>query len=129
MNILRTRVSPELVLLNLLESRYPGAVGGSLLGDPPAGYVRIAKVPGGRSDRLEGTTVVDIEVFDPSYLAAESRALDIEAFLLGYPHIVEVDSKRVVIDEVEQNAGPAEVFWDDPSVSRILSTYVVTVRR
>lgn len=132
MNVIKPLPHIELVVKAFVTKRFgpEQPVGGSLKGKPEDGYIRIAKVPGGsRSNRFEGTFAVDIEVFDRSYWAAESRALDLEAALLGYPHSVEVDGETVVLDSIEQNAGPAETFWDDPSVSRILSTYVITIRR
>ena len=131
MNVITALPSIEVALEAWLRATFQLAddlVGGDLLGTPPAGYIRIAKVSQS-STRFEGDFVVDIEVFDPSYLTAESRALDIDAALLGYPHVVEVGQEKVVFDEVTNNAGPAEAFWDDPEVSRILSTYVITVRR
>lgn len=131
MNLIKPLPSIERAMVAFLKARFPDApVGGDLVGTPEEGYIRVAKVPGGAGDRFGATFVVDVEVFHPSYLTAESRALDIDAALLGYPHVVEVDPEtRVVFDEVEQNAGPAETFWDDPSVSRILSTYAITLRR
>lgn len=107
------------------------AVGGDMLGDLGGmpWYVRIDKVPGGRSDRLQGDFVIDLEVYHPNYLAGESLAFSIEAFLLGYPHVVVVDGQTVVIDSIQQNAGPAEIPWDDPNVTRFLATYVITIRR
>ena len=92
-------------------------------------YIRIDKVPGGSSDRFGGQFIVDIEVFAADYLLAESVAFAIEALLLGYPHVVEVDGRKVVIDDVSQNASPAELPWEDDSVSRLGSTYVLTARR
>ena len=105
-------------------------VGGDFAYDPSMPwYIRIDKVPGGRSDWYQGDFVVDIEVFAADYLLAESVAFAIEALLLGYPHVVEVDGRKVVFDEVSQNASPAELPWEDDSVSRLGSTYVITARR
>ena len=98
------------------------------LGDRPW-YIRVIKVPGGRSDRFGGDIALDVEVFAPTYVLADSIANDLDAFLLGYPHVVEVDTARVVIDSVTQNEGPHEIPWEDPAVNRILATYVITVRR
>jgi hypothetical protein len=105
-------------------------VGGDFAYEPTMPwFIRIDKVPGGRSDWYEGDFVVDVEVFAPDYLLAESVAFAIEALLLGYPHVVEVDGRKVVFDEVSQNASPAELPWEDDSVSRLGSTYVITARR
>lgn len=91
-------------------------------------YVRIERI-GGRSDRIQGDFVIDIEVFHSNYNTAESTALDLEALLLGYPHVVKVGDQHVVFDSVEQNQGPASIFWDDDQVHRLLATYAITVRR
>jgi hypothetical protein len=109
------------------------AVGGDLAFDPSTQdwYIRIDKV-GGRSDRLEGDFVVDIEVFGAGsigYVNTESHALDIEALLLGYPHVVEVGDRKVVFDTVSQNTLPDELPWEDDEVTRLGATYVITTRR
>lgn len=91
-------------------------------------YIRVSPV-GGQSNRLEGDRVVDLEVFAVKYLAAESRSLDIEALLLGYPHVVEAGDRKVVFDKVYQNKGPTELPWEDEGVSRLGATYVFTIRR
>ncbi len=91
-------------------------------------FVRIIKVSG-TSDRFGGDFVLDIETFAEHYLLADSLASGIDALLLGYPHTVEVDAGRVVIDAVSQNVAPHEIPWGDEVVTRILATYVFTVRR
>lgn len=107
-------------------------IGGDLSFEPGDGwYIRIDKTAG-RTDRFGGDFVVDIEVFGDSsigYLATESHALDIEALLLGYPHVVEVEDRKVVFDEVSQNALPDELPWEDDTVTRMGATYVITARR
>jgi hypothetical protein len=92
-------------------------------------YIRVDKVPGSRADRFGGDYIVDVEVFSVNYLDAESRSLDIEALLLGYPHVVEVGERKVLFDEVSQNTGPDELPWEDDEVSRLGATYVITARR
>lgn len=126
--------SIELAVKALLVDGYEPAtednVGGSLDYQVGQGlYIRVDKVPGGRSDRFGGDFVVDLEVFGVNYLETESHALDIEALLLGYPHVVEVDGRTVVFDEVSQNSGPDELPWEDDEVSRLGATYVITARR
>lgn len=104
-------------------------VGGDLAfrkGDPF--YIRLDKV-GGRSDRFEGDFMVDVEVFAVNYSEAESRSLDIEALLLGYPHVVEVDGQKWVFDRVSQSSLPDDLPWEDDAVSRLGATYVITARR
>lgn len=91
-------------------------------------YVRIEHV-GGSSDRLEGDFIFDLEVFSSSYADARSRSLALEALLLRYPHRVEVGGAKWVFDTVYQNSGPAELPWEDESVTRIGATYVLTSRR
>lgn len=107
-----------------------GRVGGDLDFDVDDDeiYIRIDKV-GGSSDRFEGTFAVDIEVFGSDYLATESHALDLEALLLGYPHVVEVGGRKVVFDEVSQNTLPDDLPWEDDRVTRLGATYVITARR
>lgn len=91
-------------------------------------YVRIDRV-GGQAGQIQGTQVVDIEVFSRDYLVADSLAFALDALVLGYPHVVEVDGRKVVLDEVYQNSGPADLPWGDDSVFRIGATYSITVRR
>lgn len=102
---------------------FPGPLG------PDDVYTRVERVGGGRSDQIEGDFVLDIEQFSRSYSAAESVAFEVEALLLGYPHRVEVGTRNVVLDRVEQNQGPSEVYWEDDDVHRLLATYVITARR
>lgn len=98
------------------------------LGDRPY-YIRVFKLPAGTTDRLGGDAVLDIDVFAPKWLDADSVARTLEAALLGYPHAVEVDAQRVIIDKVYQNVAPGETPWKDPAVSRVTATYVFTLRR
>lgn len=91
-------------------------------------FVQVQKVPG-RATALEATLVVDIDVFARDPDEAESRSLDIEGVLLGYPHVVRVDGRTVVIDSVTQNTGPAELPWKDDSVTRMGATYAIHIRR
>ncbi len=105
-------------------------VGGDLAYDPETQdfYIRIDKVYT-QADRFEGDFTVDIEVFGVNYLETESRSLDIDALLLGYPHVVEGEDGIVVFDRVSQNTGPDELPWEDDEVSRLGATYVITARR
>lgn len=134
MQTLKPFGSIERAVLALLEQSYeplvghPERVGGNLPALPGDLYVRIAKVTGS-SDQLEGDFVVDIETFHPDYDEAESAGLDIEALVLGYPHVVKVGDHTVVFDRVRQNQGPSEIPWEDDRVHRLLATYVITVRR
>lgn len=127
--------SVERAVLALFERDYtevPGdpRVGGNFPGEVAADdyFIEIDKV-GGRSDRFEGDFVLDIGVYSGSYSLAESVAFELEALLLRYPHVVEVDGKKVIFDYVEQNQVPAEAPWDDDAVHRLLATYVITARR
>jgi hypothetical protein len=92
-------------------------------------FIRIDRIPGGNSGRIEGRTVIDLEVFSDDYLLAESVAFDLEALALGYPHVVEVEGRKVVFDDVTQNVGVADLPWEDDSVYRLGATYVITARR
>lgn len=116
--------------LNLVTDEEQARVGRDLLGTPPEPwYVRVQIVPGGGADKIQGDVVLDVEVFGRDYLEADSLAGDLEAILLGYPHVVEVGEETVVIDSVDLNVRPHETFWDDETVTRILATYVITMRR
>lgn len=127
----------ERSLLLLLVQKYPGLegsdawVGGDFAYDAATmpWYIRIDKVPGGATDRLEGDFIIDLEVFSNDYDQAESVAFDLEALALGYPHVVEVDGRRVVFDSVVQNVGVADLPWEDDSTYRLGATYVITARR
>ena len=92
-------------------------------------YIRVDRVPGGRGGQIQGEQAVDIEVFSRDYLVADSLAFALDALVLGYPHVVEVDDRKVVLDRVFQNMGPADLPWEDDSVFRIGATYSITVRR
>jgi hypothetical protein len=92
-------------------------------------YIRIDKVFQ-RTSRLEGQFTFDIEVFGPADTSdAESVSSGIEALVLGYPHVVEVDGVKFVFDTVSQNSGPTELPWEDEAVTRLGATYVITARR
>lgn len=106
-------------------------IGGDFGYDPEAmpWYIRLDQVPGGSSNRFEGDFIIDIEVFGADYLLTESVAFALEALILEYPHVVEVEDRKVVFDSVTQNAGVADLPWDDDSTSRLGATYVITARR
>jgi hypothetical protein len=92
-------------------------------------FIRLEKVPGGRTDRFGGTVIIDVETWGTSYNATDSLASAIESVMLGYPHVVEVDGRKVVLDEVFQNTGAAALPWEADSVFRLGATYVLTARR
>jgi hypothetical protein len=106
-------------------------VGGDFGYDPAImpWYIRIDKVPGGAADRFQGDFVIDLEVFGQDYLATESIAFALDALVLGYPHVIEVEDRKVVFDDVTQNVGPADLPWEDDSTYRLGATYVITARR
>lgn len=112
-------------------SSHPARVGGDFPGpelvDP--WYIRIDRVPGGRFGRIQGYDVVDLEVFSTDYARAESLAFALEALALGYPHVVEVGDRKVVLDSVSQNVGVADLPWEDDSVYRLGATFAITARR
>jgi len=136
MTTLKPRTAVDRALLALFDRDleavrdHPERVGG----DPYATriddlYIEIATVPGGSHDQLQGDTVIDIDVYATDYSRAESVAFAAEALLLGYPHVVNVGDRKVVLDRVTQNVGPAERPWEDDSITRIGATYVITTRR
>jgi hypothetical protein len=125
----------ERAVLALLEANmpslqdHPERVGGDLAYEREMPwYIRIDRVFS-RSNRLEGVFTVDLEVFAPEYAVAESVSNDLEALLLGYPHVVEVDGEKFVFDSVSQNSGPNDLPWEDEEVTRLGATYVITARR
>lgn len=136
---LRPFTSMERALMQLLLNKLlidgaalaPERVGGDFAYDPEAmdWYIRIDRVPGGNTNWLEGDFVIDVEVFAREYLVAENVAFAIEALALGYPHVIEVDDRKVVFDEVSQNMGVSDLPWEDDSVYRLGATYVITARR
>lgn len=91
-------------------------------------YIKIFRV-GGRSDQIGGYFIVDIEVFGTDYLQTDSRLSAIDAVVLGYPHVVEVEDRTWVFDSVTQTAGPQALPWEDDAVTRLGATYVITARR
>jgi hypothetical protein len=92
-------------------------------------FIQIQKTPGGSAGQLQGDFVFDVDVFSTDYDLAESVALGLEALLLEYPHVVEVEDRKVVIDDVYQNAGVAPLPWGDDGTYRLGATYVLTARR
>lgn len=119
----------EMAVKELVEERYEPArdhVGGDLAYEGELLYVWLGLVPGGAADQLEGSWIVDIDCFAPSYANAMQAALDIEAALLGRRY---ADTSEMRLDRITQNEGPAERPWDDESVFRIGATYAFTARR
>jgi hypothetical protein len=133
------RVSMERALMALLVrdfvyegeplSAHDERVGSDFPDSTDPWYIRIDRVPGGRTGPLEGYDVIDLEVFSTNYLLAESVAFALEALVLGYPWVVEVDDRKVIIDSVTQNVGVADFPWEDDSVYRLGATYVLAARR
>jgi hypothetical protein len=91
-------------------------------------YIRLGLVDS-RSDRFGGSFTFDLETWGDDYLDSESRANRLDALVLGYPHVVEVDGSTWVFDTVSQNTGPRELPWEDDAVTRLGATYVITARR
>jgi hypothetical protein len=92
-------------------------------------YIRIDEVDG-RSSQLAGVFVFDIEVFAPAGSdVARSVSDDLEALLLGYPFVVEVDDETFVFDTVTQNSRARFLPWEDEETDRLGATYVITARR
>lgn len=106
-----------------------GRVGGDFAFQSGQGwYIRIGLVTGA-SDRIGGDFVFDLETWGDDFLETESRANRLDALVLGYPHVVEVDDRKWVFDSVSQNTGPRELPWGDDAVTRMGATYVITARR
>lgn len=126
------RVFRELLLANA--EHIPGLAAARVGGDFAYNrksmpfYVRIESLPGS-SWQLGADLVIDVEVFAQRYLEAEDRSFDIERIALGYPHVVRVDGRTVVLDKVTLNTGPAELPWSDEGVTRMGATYVISIRR
>lgn len=119
----------EVAVKQILERDLVGAagkIGGDLSYDGSSDfYVWLGLVPGGSSDQIAGDFVMDIDVFAGDYRSAMSKALAIEALLVGRHH----RSDEMRIDRCLENIGPAERPWDDDNVFRVGATYVFTARR
>ena len=119
----------EKAVKELIETKYPaanGKVGGDLSYVAGDGlYVRIALIPGGRSDRVNGQWSLDIETFGDTYSSAMQSSLDLEAVLVGPRHVTSV----MRLDNCYQNSSPSERPWDDDAVYRVGAIYVFTGRR
>jgi hypothetical protein len=121
----------EKVVKQVIEGLMPsaaGKIGGDLSYDAASQdfYIWLGLVPGGANTELEGTWIVDIDVFDTSYSAAFERALALEPLLVARGgHRTD----RLRIDNVYQNEGISERPWNDDSVFRVGATYVFTARR
>ena len=118
----------EKALREYIEEAYPAA-DGKTGGDPSyvAGadlYVWISLV-GGTTDQIDGSWVVDVDVFAPTYGSAMTHALELEAVLLG----PRKTTSTLRIDNSYQNEVPVERPWTDESVSRVGATYTLTARR
>lgn len=105
-------------------------VGGKLAFDPRTQpfYIRLDQVY--QSGNLfEVEAIIEPEVFGVNYWEVESRCLDIERLLLGYPHVVEVEDRKVILDKVTQSNNLVRLPWEDDDVVRLGATYVITARR
>lgn len=106
-------------------------IGSEMPGRVDNWYIRVDRIPGGRTDSFEGDFAVDIEVFSEDYLEADDMAHEIEAIMLahGY-HVVTSDGRQWVFDNVFQNSGVADLPWPgDDDTYRLSATYAFTVRR
>lgn len=106
-------------------------VGGDMPREVDDFYIRIDRVPGGRTDSFEGDFVVDIEVFSADYVRAGDIAADIEALMLAHGiHTVISGGRRWTFDGIFQNVGISDIPWEsDDDTHRLLATYSFTVRR
>ena len=84
---------------------------------------------GGVTGRLEDFPILDVDTFHSTRAAAISLDARISAAFLGYPHVVGLDTRTVVLDQVTQSRGQVPVPWEDSNVRRIASTYQFSVRR
>jgi hypothetical protein len=101
-------------------------VGGDLSYDGTSDFYVWLGLVTGSATLLDGSWVVDIDVFGRDYASTVQRALDLEPFLLkrgGHR------ATGVLVDAVTQNEAPTERFWDDDTVYRIGATYSLTARR
>ena len=88
-------------------------------------YVWLSLVPGGSTDRVNGTWTLDVDIFGATYGGTMAHALALEAAILGPLR----PTATMVIDNVYQNIAPSQRPWEDDSVFRIGATYVFTARR
>lgn len=91
-------------------------------------YVRLERV-GGSSVRLNDYPLVDVEFFDDTTADLKSLSADVHAYLLGYPHSVELGSRRVTLDTVGVTVAPRRLPWADENIRRFAATYQLSIRR
>lgn len=122
-------LSIEQAVKDLIVQKYPAAankIGGDYRFKPGDDfYVWLSMVPGGSTDRINGTWTLDVDTFGATYAGTMTRALAIEAAILGPLR----PTTTMIIDNVYQNTAPSERPWEDDSVFRIGATYVFTARR
>lgn len=118
---------PEIVALP--EADRDARVGGEFSFATGDGWYFRVELVNSAADRFEGDFVFDLETWGDAYLDTDSRANRVDALVLGYPHVVEVDGHTWVFDKVSQNTGPRDLPWEDDAVTRLGATYVITARR
>jgi hypothetical protein len=123
----------EDVLRRLLQERFsdiPEAnFGTDFPTDDRVPFVRVAKTPMSRRQRLNDYPVLDIEVLESTRAKAKDLIESIDTYLLGYPHSVVIGSRRVRLDMVTVPRSPAEQPWESPGVRRFAGSYQFSVRR
>ena len=72
---------------------------------------------------------VDIDVLARRYDEAYDLAGDIEQVVMAAPHRVQLPDRVVVLEWRSTPQGPQEVPWIDPSIHRIVASYVLGARR
>lgn len=117
----------EEAIREVIEQWYPGKTGGDLSYERGDGLlIVISQVPGaGRTDETSGQWTIDLDVFGDEYLPTMDICLDIEAKLIGQAH----RTTNMIIDKIVQTMAPASLPWEDSSVTRLGSGYVLTARR
>lgn len=103
------------------------SVGGDLSFDASVDdfYVWLGLVSG-QTTAVDGYWTIDIDVFDQHYAQAMTRALAIEAALLGRGGH---RTSLMRLDNVSQNEVPMERPWEDDNAYRIGATYTFVARR
>lgn len=91
-------------------------------------YIRLERV-GGSSVPLNDYPLVDVEFFDDTTADLKSLSADVHTYLLGYPHTVELGSRRITLDTVGVTVAPRRLPWADENIRRFAATYQFSVRR
>lgn len=90
-------------------------------------FVRVS-VTGGNSGRTEYRLNFDVDVYSLDRDTSRQLAVDIEAWLMGWPHSTVLDGDYMLLDRVTTTMSPQRVPFEG-EVKRFLSSYQISARR